>query len=123
MYNYEQQVPVYGQPVEFLYARGLQPGLNMQTGMNMQPGIGGFVSGVRQTMHSINGLAPMPRAPVQQVPPGPQYVQSQVMPPQIMHVEEGRGRSGGGLGKRQAIVVAAPRARVSHKLERFGSGK
>lgn len=76
MYNYEQQMPVYGQPVEFLYARGLQPGVNMQ------PGIGGFVSGVRQTMQNINGMAPMHRT---QAP----YVQQPVMAPQIMHVDEG----------------------------------
>ena len=72
MYNFDQRQPVYNQPIEFLYARGLQPGVNMQ------PGIGGFVNGVRRTMQNINGM------------PEPYIQQQQPMPPQIMQVEQGK---------------------------------
>ena len=50
MYNYDQRNTMYGQPIEFLYARGIPPG------MNGQPGIGGFVNGVRRQMHNINAI-------------------------------------------------------------------
>lgn len=78
MYNYDQRQPSYGQPIEFLYARGLQPGVNMQ------PGIGPFVNGVRSTMNNINGMPD----PYMVQPPPPQIHQPP-MHPQIMHVDQG----------------------------------
>ena len=81
MYNYDQQIPVYNQPIEFLYARGLQPGANAQSG------IGPFVNGVRQTMQGINGMGVM-HSHGGQIP-GQYLPQQPPMRPQIMQIEEG----------------------------------
>jgi hypothetical protein len=87
MHNYNQQIPIYNQPIEFLYARGV----------NGQPGIGPFVNGVRQTMQGINGMGPMGQmGQMGQMGHMGQiqnpYIQSQQpqMRPQIMQIEEGK---------------------------------
>ena len=87
MYNYDQQrMPVYNQPIEFLYARGIQPGVNPH------PGIGNFVGGVRRTMQGINGMGMqgmgMPMGTVSGGPMQDPYMHQGTQ--QIMHVEKGK---------------------------------